>query len=80
MLTLYLKAAMRQAHYEIIEDENPYYGSIPVCQGVWATGKTLEGCREELESALEDWIVFSLSERLALPVIDGIDLAVQKVA
>lgn len=78
MLTLYLKAAMR--HYEIIEDENPYYGSIAACQGVWATGKTLEECREDLESALEDWIVFSLAERLGLPVIDGIDWAVQKVA
>jgi predicted RNase H-like HicB family nuclease len=80
MLTAYIQAAMRRAHYEIIEDAQPFYGEIPECQGVWASGGTLEACREELESALEDWLLFRLSRQLAVPVIDEIDLSVREVA
>lgn len=42
MLTIgnYIDAALRQAHYEIIGDEEPCYGSVPGLQGVWASGKT----------------------------------------
>ncbi|HSN85352.1 MAG TPA: type II toxin-antitoxin system HicB family antitoxin, partial [Thermoanaerobaculia bacterium] len=38
MLLDYLTAAIEQAHYEIVEDEEPFYGEIPGLQGVWATG------------------------------------------
>ena len=38
-----------------IDDPEPFYGEIPELQGVWATGKTLEACRDDLMSALEDW-------------------------
>jgi len=80
MLTSYIRAAMRHAHYEIIEDALPFYGEIPACQGVWASGATLEQCREDLESALEDWLLFRLSRQLPVPVIDDIDLSVREVA
>ncbi|HSW51474.1 MAG TPA: hypothetical protein VLH09_14910 [Bryobacteraceae bacterium] len=80
MLTAYLRAAMRHARYEMMEDGQPYYGEIPVCEGVWAAGATLEQCREELESALEDWFLFRLSRQLPVPVIDEIDLTVREVA
>ncbi len=80
MLTAYIRAAMRHARYEMIEDAKPFYGEIPECQGVWAAGVTLEECREELESALEDWILFRVSRQLPLPVIDEIDLSVHEVA
>jgi Uncharacterised protein family (UPF0150). len=42
MLTEYIQEALRRARYEIIDDEEPYYGEVPELQGVWATGKTLE--------------------------------------
>jgi predicted RNase H-like HicB family nuclease len=77
MLTAYIRAAMHHAHYEILEDDGTFFGHIPECQGVWANEPTLEACREELESALEDWILFSLTRRLPLPVIDRIDLTVR---
>jgi predicted RNase H-like HicB family nuclease len=41
MFSEYINAAMKNAHYEIIEDEEPYYGEIAELKGVWATGKTL---------------------------------------
>src|ERR1019366_4851288 len=39
MILRYINAAMERAHYEIIEDAEPFYGSIPGIQGVWATGE-----------------------------------------
>ena len=52
MLTEYLNKAMEHAHYEIIDDEEPYYGGIPELPGVWATGRSLEACRRNLSSVL----------------------------
>lgn len=72
MLTGYVQAAMRRAHYEMAEDGKPYFGTIPGCEGVWAVGATLEECREELQSVLEDWIVLGLRLGHSMPVIDGV--------
>ena len=79
MLTAYIQAAMRHAHYEMIGETEPFYGSIPLCSGVWANGKTLEDCREELQSVLEDWIVLGLRLGHAIPVIEGIAVAPEKL-
>lgn len=76
MLTKYIQAAMRRAKYEIIEDDGTYYGYIPELQGVWANADTLEECRDELASALEDWILFGISFHHSIPAIDGIEIKV----
>ena len=55
----YIDGALRGAKYEIIDDEEPYYGEIPGIQGVWATGKTLEECREHLQETLDEWLILS---------------------
>lgn len=80
MLSQYIAVALRQAHYELLEDSEGFYGSIPGLTGVWAQGPTLEECREALQSALEDWLLFSLSRQQPVPVLEGIDLAVRGVA
>jgi len=74
MLTKYIEAAMCHAEYEIIEDDNSFYGHIPGFSGLWANAPTLEGCREELVSTLEDWILIGKRWNLPLPVVDGIGL------
>jgi predicted RNase H-like HicB family nuclease len=74
MLTEYIQAAMHRAKYEILDEDGTFYGSIPECQGVWANEETLEDCRNELQSVLEDWILVRISDHNSLPVIDGIDL------
>jgi len=79
MLTEYLRHAMRQAHYELMENGR-FFGSIRSCQGAWGEGATLEECREELAEALEAWIVTGLRHGDRLPVIDGIDLNAQDYA
>jgi predicted RNase H-like HicB family nuclease len=74
MLATYIKKAMEMAIYEIIEDDHSYWGEIPNIQGVWANNETLEGCRNELQEALSDWIALRLSLGLEIPILDGIDL------
>jgi len=79
MISDYIARAMRHAHYELMENGR-FYGSIPECQGCWAEAGTLEECREELQSTLEDWLLLGLQMGHALPVIDGIDLNLRKPA
>lgn len=71
MIREYIQAAMKNAHYEIIEDEEPYYGEIPELKGVWATGKTLEECRDNLSESLEGWILVRNSQGMDIPAING---------
>jgi len=56
MLTQYIQAAMRKAKYEILSDDNSFYGAIAGFDGVYANAKTLEECRDELKEVLEEWI------------------------
>ena len=80
MLTNYIRAAMRRARYEILPDDSSFYGEIPGFDGVWANADTLEGCREELEEVLEEWILLRVSKHLPLPSVDGIELTIKEVA
>lgn len=62
LLTDYIRAAMRKAKYEILEDDGTFYGEIPGFQGVYANAPTLEACREELKEVLEGWIPLRTAE------------------
>lgn len=79
MLTRYIQAAMHQAVYELLEDGS-FYGEIPSCKGVWSNADTLEACREELQDALEGWIILGLRLNHFLPVLSEIDLNAKEVA
>jgi predicted RNase H-like HicB family nuclease len=69
MLPEYVCTAVEKAQYEIIDDPEPYYGEIPECRGVWASGKTLEECRRNLEDVLDRWLVVRLCKGLTIPPI-----------
>lgn len=71
MIQEYLQAALETAHYEMIEDEEPFYGEVPGLQGVWATGKTLEECRRNLAETIEGWILVRNRHGLEIPSING---------
>ena len=79
MLTSYLRAAMHQARYEIVEDDGSFYGEIPAIRGIWANAQTLEACREELESVLEGWVLLSIADHSPIPDIDGNRLDIREV-
>ncbi len=74
MLVEYIEEAMNLAHYEIIEDEEPFYGEIPQLRGIWSTGKTLEECRRNLRESLEGWIIISLNKNIELPKLKDINI------
>ena len=74
MLAHFLDVAMEMARYEIIEDEDSYWGEIPGLQGVWARHQTLAGCQRELREALSDWIALRLRLGLDIPEIARINL------
>lgn len=79
MLTDYINVAMQKAHYEILPDNEGYFGKIERLQGVWANASTLEGCREELREVLEEWILLGIKMGHTIPVIDGIDVNIKEV-
>ena len=57
MICEYVQAALQRARYELIEDEEPFYGEVPELPGVWATGKTLEECRQQLAEVVDGWVL-----------------------
>ena len=74
MLMEFIQAALAGARYEILPKDKSYYGEIPKCRGVWAKAATLEQCRSELQSVLEEWILFRVERGMSLPTIGGISL------
>ncbi|KFI34725.1 hypothetical protein HX99_00665 [Peptococcaceae bacterium SCADC1_2_3] len=71
MIVEYIEATLREARYEIIKDEEPYYGEVPSLEGVWATGKTLEECRQNLTEVIDGWILIRLKKGLPIPPVGG---------
>ena len=80
MFTQYVEKAMKLAEYEVMEDDEGYFGTIPGFHGLWASKKTLEGCREELRSVLEGWLILGLWQNdEALPVLGKLDLVPRRL-
>ena len=80
MLLQYIQAALECARYEMIEDQEPFYGEIPPLTGVWATGKTLEECRRNLAEAVEDWVLFSIAKGLPVPALGEVAIHLPELA
>jgi predicted RNase H-like HicB family nuclease len=66
MLTGYISQKLAQARYKILDD-GTYFGEIPGLQGVWASEKTLEKCRETLREVLEEWLILKLRDGDKIP-------------
>jgi len=71
MIEQYIQEALARAHYEMIDDDDPFYGEIKGLKGVFSTGKTLEECRNKLFEVLEGWIIMRLRQNLRIPSING---------
>ena len=70
MFAEYIKAALSRANYKIL-DNGEYVVTVPGLQGVWATGKTIEGARDELVEVIEGWIALRLRLGLPIPSMDN---------
>lgn len=66
MLIEFIFRKLNQAKYKILED-GLYFGEIRGLQGVWASGKTLEQCREELREVLEEWLILKIKDGDKIP-------------
>jgi len=64
---------MKKAVYKILDD-GQYFGEIPGLRGVWASGRSLDACRDELQEVLEEWLVLKLRDHDPIPKISGVDL------
>ena len=73
MVIQYIQKAMNRAIYDKLED-GTFCGEIPDCPGTIAFGNSLSECQEELQLALEDWLLNGLRHGDKMPVIEGIDL------
>ena len=66
MLSTYISNRLKQARYKLLKDGS-YFGQIPELRGVWANGKNLEDCREDLREVLEDWILLKIQDHEQIP-------------
>jgi predicted RNase H-like HicB family nuclease len=70
----YLNAAMRHAEYEHLEDGS-WYAHIPGLPGLWASAANVEDTRNQLHSALDEWLLVNVSgAQITPPDFDGISL------
>ena len=49
-----------------------------IFHGVWANGSTIEYCRHELIGVLEEWILLKTRDHEDIPIIEGIDINVNR--
>ena len=67
MIQDYLTSNLNKATYELIDGGKRFYAEIKSLRGVWAIGKTVEECRNNLLTAIESWLVFRLKKNLPIP-------------
>jgi len=60
-------------------EDGQFFASIPEFEGLWATGATVEEARNDLEVALESWIVAALTiSHSSLPKLGNVTLAFER--
>jgi predicted RNase H-like HicB family nuclease len=79
MIIEYCQKVLEKAEYKKLED-GTWFAEIPNFRGVWANGETVEACRKELVTVLEEWIILKLRDRDAIPEVDGFGLEITEVA
>jgi predicted RNase H-like HicB family nuclease len=82
MIQDFLTSNLNKARYEIIDGGKRFYGEIKGLRGVWAVGKTLEECRQNLMTTIEGWLIIRLKKNLPISnfKIPRNSLSVQKYA
>ncbi len=75
----YLDTAIKKAEYKKLED-GTWFGEIPKLRGVWANGKSVEECRNELLEVLEEWLLLKIKDNDPIPKIAGVNISFRKLA
>ncbi len=77
MILEYCEKAMDKAEYKKLED-GTWFSEIPGFQGVWANGNTVEECRRELITVLEEWLILKLRDKESIPEVSGLKLEIRE--
>ena len=77
MIRDYLDAALDRARYTQLEDGS-YAAEVRGLRGVIATGTTLEACRKNLESVVEEWVLVRVAKGLAIPALGSARIRIRK--
>jgi len=67
MIQDYITTNLSKASYEMIDDGQKFYAEVKGLRGVWAIGRTLEECRNNLMSTIEGWLIVRLKKGLPIP-------------
>jgi predicted RNase H-like HicB family nuclease len=67
MIQDFLTSNLNKAKYEMIDNGKKFYAEIKGLRGVWAVGKTLEECRQNLMTTIEGWLIIRLKKNLPIP-------------
>jgi predicted RNase H-like HicB family nuclease len=79
MIFDYCQRALERAEYRKVED-GTWFAEIPGFRGVWANGKTVEECRNELITVLEEWLILKLRDKDPIPEVDGLRVEIRELA
>jgi len=75
MIIEYCQKAIEKAQYRKLDD-GTWFAEIPDFEGVWANSDTVEGCRKELITVLEEWLILKLRDGDPIPDVDGLKLEI----
>ena len=70
---------MESAEYKKLDDGS-WYAEIPEFQGVWANGDSVEQCRNELVTVLEEWLLLKVRDGDSIPDVAGLNVEIREVA
>ena len=79
MIAEYCGKALEKAEYRKLEDGS-WFAEIPGFAGVWANADTVEHCRAELISVLEEWLILKIRDGDPIPEVEGYKIEVSEVA
>ena len=79
MITTYVDQALRRARYAQVDD-GLFCATVSGLQGVIATGRTLESCRDQLAEIVEEWVLVRVARGLRVPRLGGIRVEVKKAS
>jgi predicted RNase H-like HicB family nuclease len=79
MIVEYCQKAIERAEYKKLADGS-WFAEIPRFQGVWANGDSVEKCRKELFTVLEEWLLLKVKDGDVIPDVDGLRVEIREVA
>jgi predicted RNase H-like HicB family nuclease len=79
VITRYIAEALHRAQYRIV-DKGLYCATVAGLPGVVATGRTLEGCRDQLVEVIEEWLLVRVSRGLRIPRLGTATVQVKRAS